>query len=167
MKGSSKTVRVTLKRMRRSETLKLKPEREYLLKGIIRCAYCGMRCGPNLLRRPAGTTGSTGHPGARVSVLLPAASVTCHIVDDQMGHLVQAIELGPGGWRKSFHHKSQGRGGTGLKMPGWLSMRNYGEWRRPMVDGVFPDEEYHRQKKLLELELESLVVPKANAAKRP
>ena len=32
------------------------------------------------------------------------------------------------------------------------------------VDGVFPDEEYHRQKKLLEMELESLVVPKANAA---
>ena len=32
------------------------------------------------------------------------------------------------------------------------------------VDGLFPDEEYHRQKKLLEMELESLVVPQANAA---
>jgi site-specific DNA recombinase len=32
------------------------------------------------------------------------------------------------------------------------------------IDGVFSDEEYHRQKKLLEMELESLVVPKANAA---
>jgi len=32
------------------------------------------------------------------------------------------------------------------------------------IDGVFPDEEYHRQKKLLELELESLVIPQANAA---
>jgi site-specific DNA recombinase len=32
------------------------------------------------------------------------------------------------------------------------------------VDGVFPDEEYHRQKRLLEMELESLVVPAANAA---
>ncbi|MFC1961671.1 hypothetical protein ACFLWN_01285 [Chloroflexota bacterium] len=32
------------------------------------------------------------------------------------------------------------------------------------IDGVFPDEEYHRQKKLLELELESLVVPAADAA---
>jgi hypothetical protein len=30
--------------------------------------------------------------------------------------------------------------------------------------GVFPDEEYRRQKRLLELELESLVVPAANAA---
>jgi hypothetical protein len=28
----------------------------------------------------------------------------------------------------------------------------------------FPDEEYHRQKKLLEMELESLVIPEANAA---
>ncbi|MBI2830467.1 MAG: hypothetical protein HYX81_04835 [Chloroflexi bacterium] len=32
------------------------------------------------------------------------------------------------------------------------------------VDGLFPDEEYHRQKRLLEMELESLVVPAANAA---
>jgi len=32
------------------------------------------------------------------------------------------------------------------------------------VDGLFPDEEYRRQKRLLEMELESLVVPQANAA---
>jgi hypothetical protein len=32
------------------------------------------------------------------------------------------------------------------------------------VDGLFPDVEYQRQKKLLEMELESLVVPAANAA---
>ena len=32
------------------------------------------------------------------------------------------------------------------------------------VDNLFPDEEYHRQKRLLEMELESLVVPQASAA---
>jgi hypothetical protein len=32
------------------------------------------------------------------------------------------------------------------------------------IDGLFPDAEYHRQKRLLEMELESLVVPQANAA---
>ena len=32
------------------------------------------------------------------------------------------------------------------------------------VDGLFPDEEYRRQKRLLEMELESLAVPEANAA---
>lgn len=32
------------------------------------------------------------------------------------------------------------------------------------IDGIFPDEEYNRQKKLLEMELESLVVPAANSA---
>ena len=31
-------------------------------------------------------------------------------------------------------------------------------------DGLFPDEEYSRQKRLLEMELESLVVPQASAA---
>ncbi len=35
------------------------------------------------------------------------------------------------------------------------------------IDGVFPDEEYHRQKKLLEMELETLVIPQANSAKLP
>ncbi len=32
------------------------------------------------------------------------------------------------------------------------------------IDGVFPDGEYHRQKRLLEMELGSLVIPQANAA---
>jgi hypothetical protein len=32
------------------------------------------------------------------------------------------------------------------------------------IDGLFPDEEYNRQRKLLEMELESLIVPGANAA---
>ena len=31
------------------------------------------------------------------------------------------------------------------------------------IGGVFPDQEYYRQKKLLEMELESLVVPNADA----
>ncbi|MFC1860165.1 hypothetical protein ACFLYC_01140 [Chloroflexota bacterium] len=31
------------------------------------------------------------------------------------------------------------------------------------IDGVFPDGEYHQQKKLLEMELDSLVIPEANA----
>ena len=35
---------------------------------------------------------------------------------------------------------------------------------RVYLDNLFPDEEYHRQKKLLEMELESLVVPQADAA---
>ena len=35
---------------------------------------------------------------------------------------------------------------------------------RAYIDEVFPDDEYHRQRKPLEMELESLVVPGANAA---
>jgi site-specific DNA recombinase len=35
---------------------------------------------------------------------------------------------------------------------------------RSISGAFFPYEEYHRQKKLLEMELESMVVPKANAA---
>ncbi len=32
------------------------------------------------------------------------------------------------------------------------------------IDGLFPDEEYNRHRRLLEMELESLVVPGVNAA---
>ncbi len=35
---------------------------------------------------------------------------------------------------------------------------------RAYMDNLFPDEEYHRQKRLLEMELESLVLPQVNAA---
>ena len=35
---------------------------------------------------------------------------------------------------------------------------------RAYVDGVYDDEEYKRQKRAAELELESLVVPEADAA---
>jgi site-specific DNA recombinase len=35
---------------------------------------------------------------------------------------------------------------------------------RTYLDGLFPDEEYHRQKRLLEMELDSLLIPEANAA---
>jgi hypothetical protein len=34
------------------------------------------------------------------------------------------------------------------------------------VDGLFPDDEYQRQRRLLEMELESLLVPEANAAEK-
>ena len=37
-------------------------------------------------------------------------------------------------------------------------------FRRAYVDGVYDDDEYHRQKRKLEEELESLVAPEADAA---
>jgi len=37
---------------------------------------------------------------------------------------------------------------------------------KAFIDGLFPKEEYHRQKRLLEMELEALVVPQANAARK-
>ena len=43
-------------------------------------------------------------------------------------------------------------------------MRQLRRLGKAFVDGLFPDSEYHRQKSLLEMELESLVVPEANAA---
>ncbi len=37
---------------------------------------------------------------------------------------------------------------------------------RAFIDGLLPDDEYNRQKKLLDMQLESLVMPEMNSARQ-
>jgi len=53
---------------------------------------------------------------------------------------------------------------TASAVPRYQSVPSLRRMGKAYVDGIFPDEEYYRQKKLLEMELESLVVPAADAA---
>ena len=80
----------------RSRTLVSQPLRQYLLKGIIRCAYC-------LMPMWAQTYDSGGryyreHRNSRSHGPCPAVSgsIPCAVVDDQVSRLVTAIELSPG-----------------------------------------------------------------------
>ncbi len=81
-----------------------------------------------------------------------------------MKHLVAAIELGPK-WLEevlAIVDLKDEVGQVGKKRQAVLEkLRRMAKTYR---DGLFADDEYHRQKKLLEMELESLVVPEANAA---
>jgi site-specific DNA recombinase len=79
----------------RSETMLTRPQREYLLKGIIRCAYCGLpmwaqtyHCGIPYYRE---------HKNSRSLCHCQAAgsAIACNIPDEQIGKLIEAIELGP------------------------------------------------------------------------
>ena len=91
-------------------------------------------------------------------------SITCPVIDEQINSLIEAIELGPQ-WleevlaiislKDKVEHVRKKRQAIQEKL------RRMG---KAYVNGVFPDEEYHRQKKLLEMELESLIIPQANAA---
>ncbi len=159
------TVQATLKKNSgRSKTFKIRPEREYLLKGIIRCAHCGMPMWAQTYY--SGQRYYREHKNSRSHGICPSAggAILCHIIDDQIKQLVGAIELGPR-WleevlaiislKDEVHRVKEGRRAVIEKL------RRMG---KAYVDGLFPDGEYQRQKKLLETELESLVVPAANAA---
>ena len=89
-------VQVALKKNSgRAETLSPRPQREYLLKGIIRCAYCGMPMWAQTYN--SGQSYYREHVASRGQEACPAKSsaATCHIADDQVSKLVEAIELKP------------------------------------------------------------------------
>ncbi len=79
----------------RSETLHPRPEREYLLKGIIRCAYCGMPMWAQTYQ--SGNRHYREHIESRA--IAPCSAhcgyIHCQAADEQAGKLIEAIELGP------------------------------------------------------------------------
>ena len=79
----------------RSKTLDPRPEREYLLNGIVRCAFCGMPMWAQTYKN--GQRYYREHKGSRSHADCPAAggSIPCHLADEQVGNIVEAIELGP------------------------------------------------------------------------
>ena len=158
------TVRTTLKKNSgRSETLSMKPERQYLLKGIVRCAYCGMPMSSQTYN--SGFSYYREHKTSRSSGLcLEGGAVTCPAIDDQIDKLLCAIELGPQWLEEVLSIISLKDEVQRVKKDRVAVLEKQRRMGKAYVDGLFPDEEYHRQKKLLEMELESLVVPAANAA---
>ena len=94
---------------------------------------------------------------------MEGGSVTCPNIDDQVDKLVCAIELGPQWLEEVLSIISLKDEVTRVKKERLAVLEKQRRMGKAYVDGLFPYEEYHRQKKLLEMELESLVVPAANA----
>jgi DNA invertase Pin-like site-specific DNA recombinase len=159
------TVQTTLKKNSgRSETLQARPEREYLLKGIIRCAYCGMPMWSQTFYN--GLQYYREHKASRSHGICPSTSgaIPCSIIDDQIRQLIGAIELGPRWLEEVLAIISLKDEVNRVKDQRLTVIEKQRRMGKAYVDGLFPDGEYQRQKKLLEMELESLVVPAANAA---
>jgi site-specific DNA recombinase len=78
----------------RSETLCPRPEREYLLKGLARCVYCGMPMWAQTYQN--GQRYYREHKNSRGHGICPASSgsIPCHVADKQVIGLVENIELG-------------------------------------------------------------------------
>jgi site-specific DNA recombinase len=159
------TVQAMLKKNSgRSETLQSRPERDYLLKGIIRCAYCGMPMWSQTYRN--GQRYYREHKGSRSHADCEGAggSIPCRVADDQIGRIVGAIELRPKWLEEILAIVSLQDEVQRVKEERGKAEEKLRRMAKAYVDNLFPDEEYRRQKKLLEMELESLVVPQANAA---
>ncbi len=158
-------VQTTLKRNSgRSETLHPRPERQYLLKGIIRCAYCGMPMWAQTYKN--GRRYYREHTGSRSNQACEAAgsSIPCQMADEQVGKIVAAIELGPKWLEEVLAIVSVKDEVERVKKERQAVQEKLRRMAKAYMDNLFPDEEYHRQKRLLEMELESLVVPEASAA---
>jgi site-specific DNA recombinase len=148
----------------RSETLHAHPERQYLLKGIIRCAYCGMPMWAQTYI--SGRRYYREHEESRALAPCPAKGghIFCEVADEQVGKLIEAIELGPRWLEEVLSIISLKDEVDRVKKARVATQEKLRRMAKAYIDGVFTDDEYHRQKRLLEMELESLVVPAADAA---
>jgi hypothetical protein len=79
----------------RSETLAHRPAKQYLLKGIVRCARCGMPMWAQTYR--SGKSYYREQRASRSHGICPSAggAILCRVPDEQVSKLVEAIELGP------------------------------------------------------------------------
>jgi site-specific DNA recombinase len=92
------TVQATLKKNSgRSETLHPRPEREYLLKGLIRCGWCGYPLWAQTYKN--GQRYYWEQYGSRgAGYCVGSGSLPCHIPDEQIGRIIAAISL-PEAWQ--------------------------------------------------------------------
>ena len=134
------------------------------MKGIIRCAYCLMPMWAQTYKN--GRRYYREHRGSRGHAVCPATgdSIRCELADEQIGNLVEAVELGPRREEEVLSIisvKDEVESIAERRRKANERLRRLG---RAYVGGVYDDEEYRRQKRKLEMELESLIAPEADAA---
>ena len=160
------SVQIAMKRNSgRSETLKARPERDYLLKGLIKCAHCGLPMwaqtytnGRRYYREQKGSRGS-GYCVDR------SRSLPCHVPDDQIGQIVGAIVL-PDAWMDrvlaKIHLADEVNRIGQERLQAEQRLKRLG---RAYVDGLYSDDDYKREKRSLEDSIAGLVVPGVDSAK--
>ena len=148
----------------RSETLHPRPDREYLLKGLIRCAYCLLPMWAQTYKN--GHRYYREHKGSRGEgyCVNRSRSIRCEIPDEQIGRLVQAIIL-PDAWMDrvlarihladEMERIEQERRNVDQRL------RRLG---KAYVDGLYGDDDYKREKLSLEDRAASLVIPGIDVA---
>ena len=149
----------------RSRTLHPRPEREYLLKGIIRCAHCGQSMwsqtytnGNRYYREHRGSRGS-GYCVDR------SRSLPCDLPDEQMGRIIESILL-----PKSYMDQVVAEIQLVDEVQRVERERKRMEerlrrLREVYLEGDLPRDQYSERKRSMETQIASLIIPDVDAAK--
>jgi site-specific DNA recombinase len=138
--------------------------RTYLLKGIIRCIYCGysLWCetstrGYTLYRKKRGARGESNCPVCE-------KSVSCQIIDEQMDKIIESLALEPS-WKERIMAKlcAFSERDRIMKERKRITDKLH-RLSKTYVDGLVEEGQYDLQRKLLQDNLETLVVPEADEA---
>jgi site-specific DNA recombinase len=148
----------------RSETLQANPDREYLLKGLIKCHSCRMplwaqtyRNGNRYYREQAASRSTTDCPA-------DGKAIRCDVVDEQVETMVTSLVL-PDAWLDRV--LAQIHVADEAKRIGKERKKTERELKRvgqTYADGTMAEKEYRRRVKLLKNQLATLVAPAVDAA---
>lgn len=148
----------------RGKSRSLSPSyRTYLLKGIVRCIFCGypLWCETNsrgytLYREKRGTRSGANCP-------VGEKSIRCDTIDDQVNEIISSLAL-DSSWKDKIVAKisSQSQYDLILKEKKSLNDR-LRRLSRTYVDGLIEEGEYDLQKKLLQDRINTLVIPEIDA----
>ncbi len=150
----------------RSETLQSRPAREYLLKGLIRCAYCMMPMWAQTYKN--GRRYYREHFASRGggNCVNRSGSIPCAIPDDQMGRIMSAIVL-PDAWMDRLLAKIQlADEATRVEQERKKIEQRLKRLGQIYLDDLMEYDEYRRQKRQLEERLSEMVIPGFDAAEQ-
>lgn len=137
--------------------------RLYLLKGVARCVYCGYPLWSETAA--AGYGYYREQRNSHVNSKCPAngKSIRCKVVDAQIESIIKSLALEPS-WRDRIVSKlsnlSEHEQATKQKKQIREKLRRLA---KAYVDGIVDDADYNVQRKLLQDNFDSLVVPEADA----
>ena len=147
----------------RSETLHTRPEREYLLKGLIRCIYCGMPMWAQTLKSGNPYYREQSRSRSHMDCPGDGKSIRWEVPDDQIGRIVGAVIL-PEAWLDrvlaQVHLADEVKRINEERKEVERRLKRLGQ---VYLDNLITVEEYHRQKRLLEDKMASLVIPAVDA----
>ena len=148
----------------RSSTISPRATRQYLLKGLIRCAHCLLpmwaqtyKNGNPYYREQKGSRGA-GYCVDR------SGSIPCGVPDKQVGRIVQAIVL-PEAWMdRVLAHIHLADDVERVRHERTQTEQRLKRLGRAYVDGLYDYEGYRREKRSLEDKMANLVVPGVDPA---